>query len=250
MILDLSAGEHVRRLHRVGLRPSERLVNNILRCGDAAVDPLIDLATSVSLLYEEPPIAYAPIHALRLLGELRQLRMVEPLLKSVDVELDEMVALREIWQYEVPHMIGRIGAAVVATLWACVDDPAYTPFERDGALLALAYATVIDEAVREEVVAELHRRLMQSDDRALNAGIVRAMAYLELADRYGDIMARYRAGAIDQNSMPAAIARQMLLSPETSRIASHAKLSLWERYDVFGPFPEQEDDNDFDDIEE
>lgn len=249
MSLSLSADEYVRHLRRVGLRPTERLVNNILRCGDAAVNPLIDLATSISLLYEEPPVAHAPIHALRLLGELRPLRMVEPLLKSAGMELDGISPAREIWQYDVPQMIGRIGAAVVATLWAYVDNPAYSVIEQDGALLALACVTVIDEAMRQPIIAEMHRRLMQSDNRALNAGIVRAIAYLGLADMYGDIMARYRAGAVDQESMSAAVARQMLLTPRTSRLANDAKLSLWERYDRLGPFPEPEDD-DFDDNEE
>ncbi|MCS6841359.1 MAG: hypothetical protein NZ699_07960 [Roseiflexus sp.] len=249
MTLGLSASEYVQHLRRAGLRPSERLVNNILRCGDAAVDPLIETATSVSLLYEEAPVTYAPIHALRLLGELRPLRMVEPLLKSVDAAPRDMSPARKLWQYEVPQMIGRIGAAAVETLWACVGDPAYTSFERDGALLALAYVTVIDETVRERIVAEMHRRLMESDDRALNAGIVRAMAYLGLADMYSDVMARYRASAVDQESMSAAVARQMLLASKTSRIADDAKLSLWERYDRFGPFPEPED-SDFDNSEE
>jgi hypothetical protein len=58
---------------------------------------------------------------------------------------------------------------------------------------------------------------------------------------YGDVMARYRAGAVDQESMPAAMARQMLLATATFRVADDAKLSLWERYDEFGPFPESED---------
>ncbi|ABU58642.1 hypothetical protein [Roseiflexus castenholzii] len=249
MTLHLSAGEYVQRLRRIGLRPGERLVNNILHCGDAAVEPLIELATRVLLLYEEPPVAYAPIHALRLLGELRPLRMVEPLLKSVDAEFKSRGSAREIWQYEVPQMIGRIGAAVVAPLWSYIEDPACTPVERDGALLALAYATVIDKDVREPVIAELYRRLMQSDDRTLNAGIVRAIAYLGLADMYGDIMARYRASAVNQERMPASAARQMLLSQKTSGLANDAKLSLWERYDRFGPFPEPEDMN-FDDDEE
>lgn len=249
MTLSLSASEYVRHLRRAGLRPTERLVNNILRCGDAVVDPLIDMATSVSLFSEEPPVIYAPIHALRLLGELRPLRMIEPLLKSVDAALDSMTPARELWQYEVPQMIGRIGAAAAEALWAFADNPAYTQFERDGALLALAYIAAIDEIAREPIIAEMHRRLMQSDDRALNAGIVRAMAYLGLADKYSDVMARYRAGAVDQESMSAAVARQMLLTPRTSRIADDAKLSLWERYDRFGPFPESEYD-DFDDNEE
>ncbi|WP_448545535.1 hypothetical protein [Roseiflexus sp.] len=242
MSLETTAGNYVQQLRHAGLRPGRRLVDLILACGDAAADPLIDLATSIPLLDEKPPVAYAPIHALRLLGELRPLRMVEPLLKkSADAAFDDLNHARAIWQQEMPQMIGRSGGSAVALLWTCVDDPNRSDIEHDMALLALAYATVIDEDVREPVVAGLHQRLMAGDNRTLNAGIVRAMAYLKLADMYGDVMARYRAGAVDQESMPAATARQMLLATATSRVADDAKLSLWERYDEFGPFPEPED---------
>jgi hypothetical protein len=241
MSLETTAGNYVRQLQHAGLRPGRRLVDLILASGDAAVDPLIDLATSIPLLDEKPPVAYAPIHALRLLGELRPLRMVEPLLKSTDAAFADQNHARDIWQQDMPQMIGRSGGSAVALLWTCVDDPNRSDIEHDMALLALAYATVIDEDVREPVVAGLHQRLMAGDDRALNAGIVRAMAYLKLADMYGDVMARYRAGAVDQESMPAAMARQMLLATATFRVADDAKLSLWERYDEFGPFPESED---------
>lgn len=249
MSRETTAGNYVRQLQYAGLRPGRRLVDLILACGDTAVDPLIDLATSIPLLDEEPPVAYAPIHALRLLGELRPLRMVEPLLKSARAAFDDLNDAREIWQQDMPQMIGRLGAPVVALLWTCVDDPNRSALEHDIALEALAYATVIDEDVRDPVVAGLHRRLMASDDRLLNAGIVRAMAYLKLANMYADVMARYRAGAVDQESMPAAAARQMLLSQATSRVADDAKLSLWERYNQFGPFPASRDPA-FDESEE
>lgn len=233
MSRETTAGNYVRQLQYAGLRPGRRLVDLILACGDTAVDPLIDLATSIPLLDEEPPVAYAPIHAL----------------KSAQAAFDDLNDAREIWQQDMPQMIGRLGAPVVALLWTCVDDPNRSALEHDIALEALAYATVIDEDVRDPVVAGLHQRLMASDDRLLNAGIVRAMAYLKLANMYADVMARYRAGAVDQESMPAAAARQMLLSQATFRVADDAKLSLWERYNQFGPFPASRDPA-FDESEE
>jgi hypothetical protein len=48
----------------------------------------------------------------------------------------------------------------------------------------------------------------------------------------------YRAGKRDQEILPAAAARQLLLSDSTKRLAC-AKHSLWERYDQHGPFPAQ-----------
>ncbi len=69
MILDLTIADKIKQLHREGLRPSERLVNTITRAGAAAFTPLLELAIDVELLHEEAPECYAPIHALRLLGE-------------------------------------------------------------------------------------------------------------------------------------------------------------------------------------
>ncbi len=79
MILDLTIADKIKQLHREGLRPSERLVNTITRAGAAAFTPLLELAIDVELLHEEAPECYAPIHALRLLGEVGSVEMIEPL---------------------------------------------------------------------------------------------------------------------------------------------------------------------------
>src|SRR5215211_4680717 len=87
MILDLTLSDKVKQLHREGLRPAERLVTTIARAGAAACAPLLDLATQVELLHEDEPECYAPIHALRLLGEVGSVEMIEPLLRKFPVEL-------------------------------------------------------------------------------------------------------------------------------------------------------------------
>src|SRR6266540_1796188 len=123
MILDLTIADKIKQLHREGLRPSERLVNTITRAGAAAFTPLLELAIDVERLHEDEPECYAPIHALRLLGEVGSVEMIEPLLRELPVEMDyEDEELPEMWAEETPQIIGRLGEAAVAPLWRIADD--------------------------------------------------------------------------------------------------------------------------------
>ena len=88
MILDLTITDKIKQLHREGLRPSERLVNTLTRAGTAAFTPLLELAIDVERLHEDEPECYAPLHALRLLGEVASVEMIEPLLREFPIELD------------------------------------------------------------------------------------------------------------------------------------------------------------------
>jgi len=234
MTLDLAIGEYVRQLRRAGTRPGEHLVKHILAGGEAAAGPLIALAADTRLLFEEPPVAYAPLHALRLLGELSSPRMIEPLLDRLPINDDAESDTVDLWVQDVPQILARLGSDGVSALWAYADDPQRHPIGRATALLALAFATAIDEHLREPIVAGLRERLARSDDRELNAHLVRALGLLCAGDAYGEIMARYRAGDVDQEIVSAATARQLLLGKEHSVLAC-ARHPLWERYDEHGP---------------
>lgn len=239
MPIDLAAGEQVKQLRRAGLRPSERQAQSILRAGAAAVEPLIALALETDLLYEDPPECFAPLHALRLLGELRSTAMIAPLLARLplaDLYKDE--DLVESWESELPQLIGRIGATAVDPLWAIADDEEWNVMARGGALAALSYATVIDPSLRDGVVAGLRERLARSDDAALNGQLVSGLANLGVSDVYKDVMDMYRAGRIDQDIIQASLARQLLLTKSEQRLAC-VKHPLWERYDQHGPFAQE-----------
>lgn len=239
MPIDLGAGELVKQLRRAGLRPTERQAQGILRAGAAAVDPLIELALDTDLLYEEQPECFAPLHALRLLGELRSTAMIAPLLAHLPLaDPYEDEDLVESWESELPQLIGRIGAAAVEPLWAIADDEAWEVAARGGALAALAYVTVIDPSLRDGVAAGLRERLARSDDAAFRGHVVSGLANLGVSDVYKDVMELYRAGKIDADVIQASLARQLLLTKSEQRLAC-VKHPLWERYDKHGPFAQE-----------
>lgn len=234
MTFDLAIGEYVQQLRRAGLRPGEHLVRHILAGGEAAVGPLIALAADTNLLLDEPPVAYAPLHALRLLGELTSPRMIEPLLGRLPLDTDAASNAVDLWSQDLPQVLARLGSNGVSALWAYADDPQRHLIGRGTALLALAFTTALDAHLREPIVAGLRERLARSADRELNAYLVRTLGLLSASDAYGEIMARYRAGDVDQEIVPAATARQLLLGKEHNVLAC-ARHSLWERYDEHGP---------------
>jgi hypothetical protein len=237
MTIDLGVADKVKQLRREGLRPSESLVRTITKAGQAAVGPLLELATEVDLLHEDEPQCFAPVHALRLLGELRPVEVIQPLLREFPIELDYAEEeLPQMWADEVPQIIGHIGAAAIEPLWRIADDDSWHIAARSGALMALAYATQADPQLHDAVVAGLRERLERATDRPLTTHLAVALANLGVQGIYGDIMGLYREGRIEQTILPAAAARQLLLSDGAKRL-NCVNHPLWERYDQHGPFP-------------
>jgi hypothetical protein len=238
MLLELGVAEKVKQLRREGLRPSEPLVRSIVRAGAAAVAPLLALATDTDLLHEQPPDCYAPLHALRIAGELDSIEIVEPLLRQFPVSLNyDGEELPETWISEAAQIIGHLGAPAIEPLWRIVDDEAWNIAGRSGALTALGYVTAVAPEIRDEIVAGLRERMGRSD-KILASYLAIALANLGVSDLYPELMAMYRAGKLDQEILPAAAARQLLLSDSAKRLAC-AKHPLWERYDQHGPFPSE-----------
>jgi hypothetical protein len=237
MPLDLAIAEEIKQLRRAGLRPNERRVQHILRAGAAAVGPLLALALETDLLHEDEPECYAPIHALRLLGELGSPEIIAPLLGAFPLDQyypDEQLPV--MWGDEAAQMIGRLGAAAVAPLWAIIDDPSEEIVQRGVALSALAYATVVAPEIRDDVVAGLLERLPRSEDAGLSGHLVAALASLGVASAYKDVMDLYRPGRLDTVIVQPATARQLLLSGGSASALACAAHTLWERYDHHGPF--------------
>ena len=237
MLLELGVAEKVKQLRREGLRPSEQLARSITRAEHAAVGPLLILATDVELLHQQAPECFAPIHALRLLGELGSVEIVEPLLRQFPIALayDEE-ELPQMWVDEVTQIIGHLGAPAVEPLWRIADDTRWNMAARSGALTALGYVTAVATETHDAIIAGIRERMERSEDKLLTSHLAIALANLGVSDLYPELMDMYRTGKLDQEILPAAAARQLLLSDSTKRLAC-AKHSLWERYDQHGPFP-------------
>jgi len=239
MILDLTVTDKIKQLHREGLRPSEGLVKTITRAGGAALTPLLELAIDVELLHEDEPECYAPLHALRLLGEVASVEMIEPLLREFPIELAyEDEELPQMWVEEVPQIIGRLGEVAVEPLWRIADDGTWPIVARSAALIALTYVTAVAPETRDALIAKVRERLAATEDKTFASHLVIALANLGVKDVYAEIIALYRAGRIDQEIIPAGAVRQLLLTDSTKRLAC-ANHPLWERYDQHGPFPEE-----------
>lgn len=244
MTIDFGVAEKVKQLHREGLRPSERLARTILNMGDGAVGPLIDLATDLDLLHDEAPECYAPIHAIRLLGELRSLDMIEDILTAFPAEQDYAdEPLPRLWNEDAIQMIARIGTPAVEPLWEVIDDDTWHMDARGGALQALTYITAIAPETRAEIVTKLRERLEQSEDAAFSANVAAALSFLGVKEIYSQVMALYREKRIDANVLPPATARQYLLGDIGQQRIRCVNHSLWERYDDHGPFPEEEQED-------
>ena len=240
MSLDLAVGEYVKQLRRAGPRPAEHLVRHILQGGPGAVGPLLALALDVDLLHEDVPECYAPIHALRLLGELHSTEIVVPLLRVLPIEQDYVgEELPITWADEAAQMIGRQGAAVVDPLWAIVDDPDWDMVGRGVALMALTYATSVAPELRDDVAQGALERLPRSDDQRMTAHLISALASLGVGPAYQQIMDLYRAHKVDTSIIPPATARQLLLAPGPAPRLECARHPLWERYDRHGPHAEE-----------
>ena len=239
MVLELGVAEKIKQLRREGMRPSEALVRTITRAESAAVAPLLALATDTQLLHHEAPECFASIHALRLLGELGSIEIIEPLLRQFPISLDyEDEELPQMWADEVAQIIGHLGEPAIEPLWQIADDESWNMAARSGALTALGYVTAVAPETRDAIIAGIRERIERGEDKVLASYLAIGLANLGVSDLYPEIMAMYRAGKIDQDILPAAAARQLMLSDSAKRLAC-AKHPLWERYDQHGPFPDQ-----------
>lgn len=234
MTIDFGANNYVRQLRQAGPRPSDAVVRDIVRSGDAAFRPLLELATDLDLFDEDAPLTYAPLHALRLLGELPKPEMIEPLLREYPIEIEgEWDELPRAWASEAPQIIGRLGAEAVEPLWHVVDSAEWGE-ARPVAVVALNCAVIKDPSLRDAVVEGLRQRLRETDDTTLRTAVAIGLGNLGVAEEYGEIMGMFREGKIDKSILSAGVARQLLLSGG-DRSLNCTLHTLKERYEQHGP---------------
>src|SRR5262245_39407960 len=154
MLLELGVAEKVKQLRREGLRPSEQLARSITRAEHAAIGPLLALATDIDLLHKGAPECFAPLHALRLLGEVGSVEIIEPLLRQFPVSMDyDDEELPQTWVNEVAQIIGHLGAPAIEPLWSIADDESWNIAARSGALTALGYITAVAPETHDTIIA-------------------------------------------------------------------------------------------------
>ncbi len=122
----------------------------------------------------EKPEGWAPHHAMRALGQLRDVAAVEPLLSQSDRLLDYDEGLGEWGVEELPEVFGLIGPAAIPALTAYIADKSHGVDSRINASTGLEKIAEMHPEAREESVTALTRQLesAQENDPRLNSFII------------------------------------------------------------------------------
>jgi hypothetical protein len=238
---DLSATDLVQQLTKVGLRPSERMIATILERGDEVTEPLLALALNTELLMEAEPTSLGPVHALRLLGEIKPGAAAEPILRRLPLPFDEQPTQAAfIWSQEAPQIVARLGAEAFAAALGVADDMDAPPKQRGAGYAALSYLAKTTPELYDQIVAELRTRLSREADKTAKGYLVASLAQLRARDAYAEIMEAFRAKTVDREIISAADARQLLLGSEMEAQLTCALHTLDERYEQHGPYSEEQ----------
>jgi hypothetical protein len=239
MVIDFAVLEQIKNLRRTGPHLNEQLTKNIGRIASAALPQLIELATDLEGLHKLVPECYAPMHALRLLGEFGTAEIVKPLLNQFPIkQVMPNENLVMMWIDEVPQMIGRLGEAALPELWSVLDDASQSIEARGMACASLPYVTLFADEARQSIITGLHERLLASEDNQLTAHYIWALGYLGAGEVYSDILTAFRQNKVELKIVTAAQARQLLLSKEaTARLkcGTHTLLERYQQHPLLDP---------------
>src|SRR5437763_970871 len=108
----------LKHLRQAGIRPGAATLEAILALGPAAIPPLLELALDLELLRAKAPAAYAPLHALRLLGQLPAGAEAERLLRPTVPEEEHETDAAFLWDNDRSQIVGSWGAAALSGIQA------------------------------------------------------------------------------------------------------------------------------------
>jgi len=166
--------------------------------GAEHIPDLIRMATDPALNLGDPdtPEVWAPLHAWRVLGELKAVEAIEPLLALFDdAELQDDWAAEEL-----PLVFGKMGAPAIVPLAAHLADPRHRRYLRIAAAQGLSEIAQEYPGARVECVAVLTRMLddPNNTDRELNGFILASLLDLDAVESAEVIRRAFESGNIDE----------------------------------------------------
>lgn len=186
------------RLRRAGQDPKRALLDQVIALGPAVVPALIEMATDERLHNADgdSPEVWAPIHAVRLLGELGAPEAVEPLLPLFSWEDDYL-------DTDLPECFGRIGQSALEPLRALLFEPADEPWAAGRAAHGLKEIAERHPELRADAVAALVERLdvpepKTPEDETLNGFVISYLCDLEAAEAMPSIRRAFLEDRVDQ----------------------------------------------------
>jgi hypothetical protein len=197
---DKRAGELVDTLVRATDWPSPQLLSDILDCGDAAIEPLIDIIRAPEVHWDDRREApsYAFKIALGLLGDLRAEAAIADLVELFYCDYLGYTLER------VVHTLARIGPAVVEPVKAVAMDRTLAWYPRSLAASVLVVRVYMDPPRSQALLAYVrdlvhHGPVEGPEDRIFYTMLAQDLADLQGMEALDVIQAAYARDAIDED---------------------------------------------------
>ena len=190
------------RLLKLGRPPGDATSVDCAALGleRAHIPELIRMATDAELNGEptDSPIAYAPIHAWRALGQLRAEEAIVPLLgllRRIDEDQDDWVG------EDLPEMLAEIGPAAIPAVTEYLADASHGEWARVAATSALESIVKLHPDSRTDCVARLSAQLARFDEQSqeLNASLVLSLVKTRAVEALAEIERAFASGRVDES---------------------------------------------------
>jgi Protein of unknown function (DUF1186) len=178
---------------------------NYLELGFSTEDipELLRMVTDSELLEidEEKPDGWAPIHALRVLGQLRDPSVIEPLLDKAEAIVDYQTGIGEWGLEELPEVFGMIGPVAIPMLTTYLADTSHDEYARSCCANGLEKIAIRHPEARSECIEALSHQLEVSaeDDYEENAFIIGHLAHLKAVEALPVIERAFTADKVDES---------------------------------------------------
>jgi len=190
--------ELMAELRRAGKEPDRELLDRVKACGEGVAPRLIAMAIDESLHFadQDSPEVWAPLHAVKLLGELGAAEAIEPLLP--------LFAWDDDWLGQaLPECFGLIGVPALSPLRDLLFDRTHDIWARARAGDGLVKIAEHHPELRGEVVAALIRRLDPAEartpeDETLNGLVISQLLDLKAEEALPAIRRAYDEDRVDR----------------------------------------------------
>lgn len=162
---------------------------------DADVAELISVMRDEELWEssDEEVDSWAPLHAWRILGQLKARQSIGPMIEMLNQDPDDYQ------MSELPWALGLIGRPAIAPLEDNINNETLGIFSRTSSIEALEMIYQEDHSIREEIKM-IYLRLLESSnpqDRFLNGCIISGLLTLQATETIDVIREAFAADAID-----------------------------------------------------
>lgn len=168
-----------------------------LGLGPEHIPDLIRMATDqeLSTADSESVESWAPIHAMRALGQLHAEAAIEPLIQLLTVQAGD-----EWTQEELRFVFGLIGPAAIPALAAYLADTSHELYPRGYAAHGLEEIGNWHPESRSEVIAALSKQLeaFEENDYELNAFLISGLSHLKAVESLPLIERAFAADRVDE----------------------------------------------------